>query len=126
MSLTPEERRERRLQMLDDHIGQSLRDSEASGELQRAASYGKPLDFGDGFAETPDEFKTAFKMLKDAGYAPPEVELMREITALEAQLAAALQQAPEAVQTRQLQTRCAEKRQVLALALERLRFSRSL
>jgi len=71
---------------LDQHIADSLKKDAANGELQSAKSWGKPLDFGDGFSETPEELRTAFKFLKDAGYVPPEVEMLRELEALRAQL----------------------------------------
>ena len=56
---------------LDEQIAQSLRESQRSGELQSAASWGKPLDLADGYAQTPEELRMAFKALKDAGFAPP-------------------------------------------------------
>ena len=59
---------------IDEQIAQSLRDAQRSGELQSAASWGKPLDFADGYAQTPEELRMAFKALKDAGFLPPEVE----------------------------------------------------
>jgi len=120
--MNAEEKREQRLRLLDDHIGRSLRDSEASGELKAAASYGKPMTFGDGYDETPDGLKMPFKILKDAGYAPPEVELMREIAALQATLDGRADDA----ETRPQRQRLSEMRQQLALRLEKLRISGSL
>jgi len=116
-----EEERERRLKLQDDHIGRSLRESEASGELRSAPSWGKPLSFGDGYDETPDELKLPMKILKDSGYAPPEVELMRQIAAL----AAALEGASDDAATRPQRQRLSEMRQQLALRLEKLRTSGS-
>lgn len=75
-----------KLQILDDEIGKHLQESMAQGELAKAASYGKPLDFGDGYSETPDEYRMGFKILKDAGFVPPEVELMQKIAAIRTQL----------------------------------------
>jgi len=120
--MNAEEKRENRLKLLEDHIGQSLRASEASGELKSAPSYGKPLNFGDGYDETPDELKMPFKMLKDSGYAPPEVELMREIAALQA----SLEGTADDDASRPQRQRLAELRQRLALRLEKLRISGSL
>ena len=117
-----EEKRENRLKLLEDHIGKSLQESQTNGELQAAPSYGKPLNFGDGYDETPDELKMPFKMLKDAGYAPPEVELMREIAALQT----TLDTAPDDETTKPQRQRLAEMRQQLALRLEKLRYSGSL
>lgn len=115
--MNAEEKREQRLKLMEDHIGEALRESEASGELRSAPSYGKPLHFGDGYDETPDELKMPMKILKDSGHAPPEVELMREIAALQARLAAA----PDDASTRAERRKLAEMRQHLALRLEKLR-----
>ena len=71
-----------KLQILEDEIGRRLKESEASGELKQAAGYGKPLDFGDGYFETPEELRMGFKILKDAGFVPPEVEMMKKIAQL--------------------------------------------
>lgn len=117
-----EDKRIQRLQLLDDHIGRALRDSEASGELKAAPSWGKPLDFGDGYEQTPPEFRMAFKMLKDAGVVPAEVELMNRLAALRAQL----ETCSDPAQAAELRGKLMEGEQVLALRLEKLRISGSL
>jgi hypothetical protein len=117
--VSAEDKRARRLELLDDHIGRSLRASEASGELQAAPSYGKPLDFGDGYAETPDALKMPFKILKDAGIVPPEVEAMRAIAALQAEIDAA----PDDPAAPERRRRLGDLRVQLALRLEKLRTS---
>ncbi len=116
---TAEEKREQRLKLLDDHIGRALADSERSGELRAAPSWGKPLNFGDGYDETPAELRMGYKMLKDAGVVPPEVELMQQIEALRLALDAAPEGSDAPAQRKQL----AEMRQRLALRLEKLRAS---
>jgi hypothetical protein len=117
-----EDKKEQRLKLLDDHIGAHLRESEASGELKAAPSYGKPLSFGDGYDETPAELRMGMKILKDAGVVPPEVEAMREAAALEALLAACGDEAGR----RLLQQQLSEKRPAIALRLEKLRASGTL
>jgi Domain of unknown function (DUF1992) len=117
--MTKQEEREQRLRTQDEQIADALRESLASGELRAAPSWGRPQSFGDGYDETPDEFKLPMKVLKDAGYAPPEVELMREIAALQA----TLEGAPDDDATRARQRRLSEMRQHLALRLEKLRGS---
>ncbi len=107
---------------LDEQIAQSLRDAQRSGELQSAASWGKPLDLDDGYAQTPEELRMAFKALKDAGFAPPEVETMKAIAALREQLGAE----PDPAQADVLRRRLSELQQHLALQLERLRRTGSL
>jgi Domain of unknown function (DUF1992) len=117
-----EDRRLQRLKLTDDHIGRSLRDSEASGELKAAPSWGKPLDFGDGYDETPAELRMPFKVLKDAGVVPHEVTLMAEAAGLRKELAAATDPALQDV----LRQRMAAIEQALSLRMERLRATGSL
>jgi Domain of unknown function (DUF1992) len=117
-----QEKKEQRLKLLDDHIGQSLRESEASGELKAAPSYGKPLTFADGYDDTPTELRMGMKILKDAGVVPPEVEAMREAAELEARMSACTDESERLV----LQQQLSEKRQAIALRLEGLARSRTL
>lgn len=116
---TPQEQRAQRLQLLDDDIGRALRRSEASGELRQAPSYGRPMAADAGYEQTPDALRMPFKILKDAGVLPPEVETMREITALQQALAASA----DAAEQHALRQRITDKRQHLALRLERLRLN---
>jgi hypothetical protein len=120
--LTTPEEREQRLKLLEDHIGDHLRESQAQGELASAPSYGKPLTFADGYDETPDELRMGMKILKDAGVVPPEVEAMREAAALEARMLACT----DAAERRVLQQQLSDKRQAIALRLEALARHRSL
>ena len=120
--MATEEKREERLRLLEDHIGRALDQSHASGELKNAAAYGKPLNFGDGYDETPAELRMGFKILKDAGVFPPEIELMRQIEA-QRQLLESCTDASAAIALRQ---RLSELQQQLSLRLERLRASGSL
>jgi hypothetical protein len=116
MTTTPErEKREQRLKLLEDHIGAHLR--EPQHELQHAPSYGKPLDFGDGYDATPAELRMGMKILKDAGVVPAEVEWLREAAELEARVGACTYDA----ERRALQQQLADKRQQIALRLEHLR-----
>ena len=118
-----EDKREQRLKLLEDHIGRSLSESQKSGELQSAPSYGKPLNLGDGYEETPEDLRMGYKILKDAGVVPPEVELMRQIEA-QRQLIAGLADSDEAARTGR--QRLSEMQQQLALRLEKLRVTGSL
>jgi len=107
---------------LDDHIAQSLRDSLRSGELQSAESWGKPLDLNDGYAQTPEELRLAFKALKEAGFVPPEVETMKQIAALRQ----TIEVDPGAPEVDAMRRRLSELQQHLALRLEKLRTTGSL
>lgn len=122
MGSSAEDKREQRLRLLEDDIGRKLAESEASGELRHARSWGKPLDLGDGYDETPTELRMGMKILKDAGVVPPEVELMREIEALRL----SLQGTVDETAARAGRQRLSEMQQQLALRLEKLRGSGSL
>ncbi len=116
------EKREQRLKLLEDDIGRKLAESEASGELRHARSWGKPLDLGDGYDETPAELRMGMKILKDAGVVPPEVELMRDIE----KLRRSLEGAGDDAMARAGRQRLSEMQQQLALRLEKLRSSGTL
>jgi hypothetical protein len=103
------------LKPLDDHIGEHLRESEAAGELRSAPSYGKPLQFNDGYDDTPAELRMAMKILHDAGVVPPEVELMHQLAALRREAAAC----PDADLARALSKQASELEQLIKLRLER-------
>ena len=117
-----EDKREQRLKLLEDHIGSALQHSQRNGELSSAPSWGKPLNLGDGYDETPAELRMGYKILKDAGVVPPEVELMQRIEAQRQAVAAAADDSSAAPLQRQL----VEMQQQLQLRLERLRNSGSL
>ena len=119
--MNAQEKKEQRLKLLDDHIGQHLRDSEGSGELRAAPSYGKPLAFGDGYDETPAELRMPMKVLKDAGIVPHEVTMMREA----AELRARIETSTDASSLPELQRRLALLQQAIALRLEQLRINGS-
>ena len=120
--MNAEDKRAQRLQLQEDHIGRALQDSEKSGELKAAPSYGKPLGFGDGYDETPAELRMAMKVLKDAGVGPHEVDLMREAAALQARIDACTDAAALPAMRKQL----SELQQNIALRLEKLRVGGSL
>ncbi len=115
--MNAEDRRAQRLQLLEDEIGRKLRESESSGELKTAPSFGKPLDFGDGYDETPAELRMPMKVLKDAGVVPAEVEQMNQAAALRA----AAKACADPVEARRLEQQASELQQAIALRLERLR-----
>jgi hypothetical protein len=105
------------LQLIEDHIGEHLRQSEASGELRVAPSFGKPLRFNDGHYETPVELRMAMKILHDAGVVPPEVELFHQLAALRREAATAT----DAERVRTLAKEASDLEQLIRLRLERFK-----
>ena len=88
-----------------------------SGELKNAPSFGKPMAEAEGWHETPVEFRLPFKILKNAGVIPPEVELFHQRAKLRQQLEESTTENERAI----LQRRLSELEQVIALRLESLR-----
>lgn len=120
-----EERRRRReaeLRSFDQRIGEELEAMRRSGELRSLPGHGKPLPEIEGWAETPGELRLAFRILKNAGVVPPEVELFHRRAALRRQLEESRSEAERA----ELSARLTELEQVIALRLESLRSTRSL
>jgi len=106
-----------RMPTQDEEIARYLRDAQASGELRRIPGYGQPLAEPAGWAETPDELRMPFKILKDAGFAPPEVAWFHE----RAELTVALRDASDAQERAALMQRLSELEQKIAVRLEALR-----
>lgn len=108
---------DKRIRTFDEQIAEAIRAAEESGELAKARDYGKPLDFGDGYDETPAELRMAFKVLKDAGYAPPEVAMLQELGALRKAYAAA---APGSDEAEALKKKITDLELKVSLRIERL------
>ena len=110
------------MRSLDDEIAKHLAEAAASGELKAAPSYGKPLAEPEGWAEAPGELRQAFKILKDAGFAPPEIALFHE----RAELRAAVEAAASQPEREALQRKLSDMEQKIALRLEALQANRRL
>jgi hypothetical protein len=104
------------MRSIDEEIARHLQEAAASGELSRAEGYGKPMRNDQGWDETPQALRMPFKILKDAGVAPPEVEMFRQRAALAAQLRDCVDPQARAQLMRQL----SELEQNIALRLEAL------
>lgn len=102
---------------IEEQIAQALRDSEASGELRGAPSWGRPLADNDAEQATPQALRMPYKILKNAGIVPPEVQAFAELGRLREALAAAA----DPVEAAALRQRIVDLEQRLALRLEGLR-----
>ena len=105
------------MRSLDEEIARYLAEAQASGELARAEGYGKPTVEDAGWNDTPEALRLPFKILKDAGIVPREVEMFRERAELGRQLAACT----DAEERARLQRQLSELEQAIALRLEALR-----
>ncbi len=57
------------------------------GEMRGESLKGKPLPLDD-YGQVPEELRMAYKILKNSGFLPPEVEARKEIERLEELIAA--------------------------------------
>ena len=68
--------------MFDLIAEQKIAEAIARGELDNLPGAGRPLDLDDD-ALIPEELRLAYRILKNAGYVPPELETLNEIAQLE-------------------------------------------
>jgi hypothetical protein len=101
----------------DDEIARRLKEAAESGELRTAKDYGRPMEADAGWDATPADLRLPMKILKDAGAAPPEVEIFRE----RARLRSAIAECADPHEQQLMRTQLVELEQKLALRLELLR-----
>ena len=101
---------------IDDIIGGWVRDAEKSGEVKRLPGYGKPLNL-DEDRHVPPRYRMAYRILKNAGYTPPEVELIQQV----ARLRCALEAETNEANRHSLETELSNTQQKLDVALEKFR-----
>lgn len=70
------------MSLLDALAEQQIRDAQARGEFENLPGSGAPLVFEDN-ALIPEELRAAYRLLKNAGYLPPELEYCRELRDIE-------------------------------------------
>ncbi len=73
------------MSLLDALAEQKIRDAQERGEFEDLPGAGAPLMFEDD-ALVPEELRAAYRLLKNAGFVPPELEHCREIRNIESLL----------------------------------------
>jgi hypothetical protein len=63
-------------------IEQRIREAQERGEFDHLPGSGSPLELEDDRL-VPEALRVAYRVLKNAGYVPPEVEVLRDLAALE-------------------------------------------
>jgi len=95
---------------------QKIREAIEAGEFDNLPNAGSPIDLDEYFS-MPAHLRMAYSVLKSANCLPEEVELMKEVDALEARLSTEQNDAERARMTQKLR----DTRLRLAILLERLR-----
>jgi len=85
----------------------------ARGEFDNLPGKGKPIDLTDYF-NTPEDFRLAYSIMKNAGVLPEEVEILKEIEALNNELEACT----DAGQRKQLRKKIEERKMRFSLLME--------
>jgi hypothetical protein len=70
----------------DKIVEERIKDAQRKGEFDNLPGSGKPLDLEDS-GSVPEDLRVAYKILKNADYIPPELELKKEIRKTEDLLA---------------------------------------
>ena len=73
---------------LDALAEERIREALERGELDDLPGSGRPLDLDDD-SLVPEELRAAYRVLRNAGFVPPELEAHRELRDVEALLRAA-------------------------------------
>ncbi len=81
---------------------EKIRAAMERGEFDNLPGAGRPLALED-LSAVPEHLRAGYKLLKNAGFVPPEVELKKEIARLEEALARAHSQKEKQALLRQLQ-----------------------
>ncbi len=56
--------------------------AQQQGELDNLPNQGKSLDLDDDYARTPETLRMGYKILKNSGFLPPELEARQEAVTL--------------------------------------------
>ena len=99
---------------LDKIVEEMIKKAQERGEFDNLPGKGKPIDLTEYF-EVPEDIRVAQSMLKSAGMAPREVDLLKEITGLRQLLTKVVDEKKKAEIQKQIQ----EKQIELSLMLER-------
>ena len=80
--------------MFDPIAEKKITEAIARGEFNDLPGAGKPLELDDD-SNVPEDLRVAYRILRNAGFVPPEVESLREVGDLERLVAAQDVQSPE-------------------------------
>jgi hypothetical protein len=73
---------------------EKIREAMARGEFDNLPGAGKPLEIEDD-SMVPEDVRVAYKILKNAGCLPPELEIRKEIVTLKSLIASVEEDFPE-------------------------------
>lgn len=89
---------------LENVVEEIIQDAMARGEFDNLPGAGKPLDL-DAYFALPEDQRLAYTALKNAGYVPEEVTLLKEIKALKEKIAGCSTATDRQTLTREIEQR---------------------
>lgn len=98
---------------IEKFIEEQINRAMADGKFDNLPGKGQPLDLI-AYFQTPEHLRLCYSILKNGDFAPPEVELLREIEALKRQL----ESTSDEEQQKQLNKTIAQKTLTFKLLLE--------
>jgi len=87
--------------LLDQIVERRIAEAQSRGEFDALPGAGQPLALDDD-SLVPAELRVAYRLLRNAGYVPDEVRLLREIGSAEQLIAQAVDEADRAVASARL------------------------
>ena len=69
----------------DKLVEEKIREAMANGEFDNLPGKGKPIDM-DAYFAAPEDMRVAYSLLKNSGFIPEEIDLLKEIDSLKAAL----------------------------------------
>ena len=97
-------------------VEQQIRAAMARGEFDNLPGAGKPQDHS-GYFSLPEDLRMGYTLLKNAGYIPQEVELLKEIGALRERM----ESAPDEAERRRLRRLMNDRQLKLDVLLDQQR-----
>jgi hypothetical protein len=85
-------------------VEEAIRAARERGEFDNLKGRGKPLDHTEYFSQ-PEELRVAHHLLRNAGFVPEEVELLREASELRERLRACSDESERNRLAREIETR---------------------
>ncbi|PYS46636.1 MAG: DUF1992 domain-containing protein [Acidobacteria bacterium] len=101
---------------LESFIEQQIKKAIAEGEFDDLPGKGKPVDLR-AYFDAPEDLRMAYSILKDANIIPEEMQLLKDIEALKAQL----ETCSDREQRNQIEKAITEKRLAFNLLMENQR-----
>ncbi len=70
------------MMLFDQLAEQHIQEASKQGEFEQLPGHGRPLELDDD-SQIPEELRAGYRLLKNAGFLPPELQLRKDIESAE-------------------------------------------